>query len=164
MDEAFVRRLHFAVDFPFPNEEERLRIWQKVWPKDTPRDPALDLALLAQRFQMTGGNIRNIAVASAFLAIDDSEIVSMSHIVRATQREYQKMGKVISAAEFGLPGSEILARRDNGCPTFPQRHERQKLKRLHDCRLNNTRTAGYCYESVRFQYYAVFMWVSLAGS
>ncbi len=96
MDDAFVRRLHFTVEFPFPDAPDRLRIWQAVWPPATPLDPAIDLPLLAQRFELTGGNIRNIAVAAAFLAADaDDQIVRMRDIVRATQREYQKTGKLI---------------------------------------------------------------------
>jgi ATP-dependent 26S proteasome regulatory subunit len=102
MDEAFVRRLHFTVEFPFPNEEERRRIWEGVWPTDVPRDPGLDLEFLARRFQVAGGNIRNIALAAAFLAADDSGVVGMLHLLRAMQREYQKMGKVVSESEFGL--------------------------------------------------------------
>jgi hypothetical protein len=93
MDEAFVRRLHFTIEFPFPNEEDRLRIWEGVWPEATPRDSSLDLHFLAKRFQMTGGNIRNIALSAAFLAADDCGTVSMRHLLRATQREYQKMGE-----------------------------------------------------------------------
>jgi SpoVK/Ycf46/Vps4 family AAA+-type ATPase len=109
MDEAFVRRLHFTVEFPFPNEEDRQRIWEGVWPNDTPRDPGLDLACLARRFQVTGGNIRNIALAAAFLAADDSGVVGMQHLLRAMQREYQKMGKVVSEAEFGLSPGDVVS-------------------------------------------------------
>jgi AAA+ superfamily predicted ATPase len=108
MDEAFVRRLHFTVEFPFPSEEDRYRIWKNVWPDDTPRDPALDLQFFAGRFQMTGGNIRNIALSAAFLAADDSGMVTMQHLLRATQREYQKMGKVISEADFGLQLKDLV--------------------------------------------------------
>ncbi|NOS87742.1 MAG: ATP-binding protein [Methylococcaceae bacterium] len=102
MDEAFVRRLHITVEFPFPNEEDRRRIWEGVWPTATPRDPALDLGYLAGRFQITGGNIRNIALSAAFLAADDNGIVNMRHLLLATQREYQKMGKVVSELDYGL--------------------------------------------------------------
>lgn len=109
MDEAFVRRLHFTVEFPFPNEEDRRRIWEAVWPKAMPRDPALDLGFLAKRFQITGGNIRNIALSAAFLAADDDGMVGMRHIVRATQREYQKMGKLVSESDFGVQPKEVVA-------------------------------------------------------
>ena len=95
MDEAFVRRLHFAVEFPFPDREDRHRIWQGIWPRDTPLDAALDLELLATRYEVAGGNIKNIAVAAAFLAADDGQIVRMNHVIQATLREYQKTGKLL---------------------------------------------------------------------
>jgi AAA+ superfamily predicted ATPase len=101
MDEAFVRRMHFTVEFPFPDQAHRLHIWEKIWPAKTPRAPNLDLAFMARRFEITGGNIRNIALAAAFLAADDGQVVGMSHLVRATQREYRKMGKVVVDGEFG---------------------------------------------------------------
>jgi SpoVK/Ycf46/Vps4 family AAA+-type ATPase len=109
MDEAFVRRLHFTVEFPFPNEEDRRRIWESVWPEAAPRDPDLDLAFLARRFQMTGGNIRNIALSAAFLAADDDGVVGMRHLIRATQREYQKMGKLVSDSDFGSQTKDVVA-------------------------------------------------------
>jgi SpoVK/Ycf46/Vps4 family AAA+-type ATPase len=101
MDDAFVRRMHFAVDFPFPTEPDRRRIWEKIWPEDTPRSPQLDLDFMARRFEMAGGNIRNVALAAAFLAASDGKVVNMGHLVHATQREYQKMGKVAVEGEFG---------------------------------------------------------------
>lgn len=102
MDEAFVRRMHFTVEFPFPDVGNRQRIWEKIWPDETPRDPGLDLDFMARRFEITGGSIRNVALAAAFLAADDGRVVEMSHLLRATQREYQKMGKVVSDSEFSL--------------------------------------------------------------
>ncbi|MDM0047923.1 ATP-binding protein [Variovorax sp. J22R115] len=102
MDDAFVRRLHFTVEFPFPDDEDRHRIWKGIWPEDTPRDSELDLELLAQRFEMTGGNIKNVAVAAAFLAADEDQVVRMDHVIQATQREYQKTGKLLGDFdEFG---------------------------------------------------------------
>jgi SpoVK/Ycf46/Vps4 family AAA+-type ATPase len=100
MDEAFVRRIHASVEFPFPGVDDRLRIWQCVWPERVPRAP-LDLEFMAKRFEMTGGNIRNIALASAFLGAEDGGCVRMEHLIRATWQEYQKMGKVIMEGEFG---------------------------------------------------------------
>lgn len=95
MDDAFVRRLHFMIDLPFPDKEHRQRIWEGIWPEGTPRDRDIDLAMLAQRFEMTGGNIRNVAVAAAFLAAEEGDVVKMSHLLHATQREYQKTGKLL---------------------------------------------------------------------
>ncbi len=100
MDDAFVRRLQFTVEFPFPDKDERLKIWQKIWPSSTPLGTNFDLGSIALRFKITGGNIRNIALAAAFLAADDGGTVNMIHLLRATRREYQKMGKVIVQDEF----------------------------------------------------------------
>jgi hypothetical protein len=66
-----------------------------------PRSPDLNLHFMARRFEITGGNIRNIALAAAFLAAGDGGIVDMDHLIGATRREYQKMGKVVVDEEFG---------------------------------------------------------------
>ena len=100
MDEAFVRRLHFIVEFPFPKADERRRIWERIWPETAPRSPDLDLEFLAQRIEVAGGSIRNIALASAFLAAADNGAIQMKHLLQATQREYRKMGKVLTEDEL----------------------------------------------------------------
>ena len=100
MDDAFVRRMHFSVEFPMPSRRDRRRIWEQIWPDATPRSPNLDLDFLARRFEIAGGNIRNIALASAFLAAADGGAIEMAHLLQATRREYQKMGKVVAEGEF----------------------------------------------------------------
>ena len=100
MDEAFVRRLHFTVEFPFPSAVERRRIWEAVWPRETPLDDGLDFDLLARHFEITGGHVRNIAVAAAFLAAHDGQRVTMDHLMRATHRELHKMGKIVAEGAF----------------------------------------------------------------
>jgi SpoVK/Ycf46/Vps4 family AAA+-type ATPase len=107
MDEAFVRRLHVTIDFPVPAVADRRRIWEQIWPEATPRAAGLDLDFLASRIEVAGGSIRNIALAGAFLAAADGGVVTMAHLLHATRREYQKMGKVLTAGEFGdhLPGA-----------------------------------------------------------
>ncbi|MDB5998701.1 MAG: ATPase, family [Rhizobacter sp.] len=111
MDDAFVRRLHFTVEFPFPDERDRHRIWQGIWPADMPREDALDLELLAARYEMTGGNIKNVALAAAFLAADDEDpVVRMSHVVRAVLREYQKTGKLMGDYGERVAGDDPVRR------------------------------------------------------
>jgi hypothetical protein len=100
MDDAFVRRMHFTIEFPFPSRVDRLRIWSAIWPGELPRSDALDLEFMADRFELAGGNIRNIALAASFLAAADSRVVSMDHLIQATRREYQKLGAVVKAGEF----------------------------------------------------------------
>ncbi len=108
MDDAFVRRMHFTIEFPFPKEKDRRHIWERIWPDDMPRSPELDLDFMAGRFEVAGGSIRNIALAAAFLAADDGGVVNMVHLTRATQREYQKMGKVVMGAKFGKYAEYIV--------------------------------------------------------
>ncbi|MDT0353125.1 ATP-binding protein [Pseudonocardia charpentierae] len=101
LDEALLRRLAFSVAFPFPDEAHRRRLWEVVWP-EVPRASCVDLDLLARRFPLSGGNIRNIALAASFLAAADGKVVRMEHLMHATRREYQKLGKALGAAELAL--------------------------------------------------------------
>jgi SpoVK/Ycf46/Vps4 family AAA+-type ATPase len=100
LDDAFTRRLQHAVDFPFPEEEYRLRIWQTLFPPDVPRQPDLDFAPLAKRFKLAGGNIRNVIVGAAFLAAADGGSVTMSHLLHGTRREMQKMGRLMNEPDL----------------------------------------------------------------
>ncbi len=100
LDEAFTRRLQFAVDFPFPESEYRLRIWQTLFPADVPRDADIDFETLSRRFKLAGGNIRNIIVSAAFLAAADGGRVSMRHLAHGTRRELQKMGRLINETDL----------------------------------------------------------------
>jgi len=100
MDDAFLRRLHFTIEFPLPDDNARKDIWRKMFPKETPISDDVDFAFLS-RFKFAGGNIKNIVLAASFLAAEDSESVAMEHIVKATKREYQKIGKLFTEADFG---------------------------------------------------------------
>src|SRR2546426_11742397 len=100
MDEAFVRRMHFTIEFPFPGEVERRRIWEGIWPAGLPRRADLDLKFMARRFEVAGGNIRNIALGAAFLAAADGEAVTVGHLLQATRREDSKMGKAVATETF----------------------------------------------------------------
>jgi ATPase family associated with various cellular activities (AAA) len=99
LDRAFLRRIRFVVQFPFPDAAERLEIWRRMFPAQTPVE-GLDMAKLA-RLHVAGGNIRNIALNAAFLAADANEPVRMNHLLRATRTEYAKIEKALTEAEIG---------------------------------------------------------------
>ncbi len=103
LDEAFLRRLTFTVQFPFPDESGRERIWRGIWPKETPLATDVDALWLAERFMLSGGNIRNVALASAYLAVEENSIVTLSHVLRAIRNEFQKLGKTLTPAELEPP-------------------------------------------------------------
>jgi SpoVK/Ycf46/Vps4 family AAA+-type ATPase len=109
LDDAFLRRLAFTIHFPFPDEWDRHRIWQGIWPAQIPLADDLDLAGLARDFKLTGGNIKNVALAAAFYAAADGGRVRTEHLEHAIAREYQKMGKVLTPDE--LQGSRAPTRR-----------------------------------------------------
>ncbi len=100
LDEAFVRRLDFVLEFPLPEEAERLAIWRLALPPEAPLAPDVDLPFLARKFRLAGGHIRNIALGAAFLAASANEPIGMRHLIRATRREYQKLGKLVGEGDF----------------------------------------------------------------
>src|SRR5262249_17794204 len=71
IDDAFIRRLDFVIDFPFPEAEDRRRIWALVLPAEAPRADDIDLDFLAEKFKLSGGAIRNCSLSAAFQAADD---------------------------------------------------------------------------------------------
>ncbi len=97
IDEAFLRRLRFIVDFRFPNLAERRAIWTRIFPDAQPREQ-LDYDKLAQ-LNLAGGSIRNIALGAAFLAADRGCALSMAEILQAAQLEYDKVGRSMTDAE-----------------------------------------------------------------
>jgi len=99
IDTAFLRRIRFIVHFPFPDAEQRGKIWERIFPASTPTD-GLDAGKLS-RLNIAGGNIRNIALNAAFLAADAGEEVCMKHLLRAARSEYAKMEKPLTEAEIG---------------------------------------------------------------
>ena len=98
LDTAFLRRLRFIVQFPFPDAAQRGEIWRRIFPADTPVE-GLDINKLA-RLNSTGGTIRNIALNAAFLAAEADEPVRMLHVLRAARGEYAKLEKMPTEAEI----------------------------------------------------------------
>jgi SpoVK/Ycf46/Vps4 family AAA+-type ATPase len=102
LDQAFMRRLRFVVNFPFPSVAERKGIWQKVFP---PQAPVKDLdADRLARLNLTGGNIACVALNAAFNAAQAGVPVTMPLILEAARTELRKLGRVINELEFRAPG------------------------------------------------------------
>ena len=97
LDGAFLRRLRFIVEFPFPDPTQRAEIWRRVFPPEMPTD-GLDVERLS-RVNLAGGSIRNVAVNAAFLAAAEGEPVRMRHLLAAVRGEYAKNGKPLPESE-----------------------------------------------------------------
>jgi Winged helix domain, variant/ATPase family associated with various cellular activities (AAA) len=99
LDQAFLRRLRFLVDFPFPPAADRVRIWRGAFP------PEADIAKLDYEFlgrlEIAGGNISNIALNAAFLAAGEGVAIEMRHVLMAARREYAKIDKLVLEGDFG---------------------------------------------------------------
>jgi hypothetical protein len=98
LDQAFMRRLRFVVDFPFPTVEERKGMWQKAFPAKVPVS-GIDLDALAG-LNLTGGNIQSIALNAAFLAAHAGGPVTQSIILDAARTELRKLGRVVNELQF----------------------------------------------------------------
>ena len=99
LDQAFLRRLRFLVDFPFPTVADRVRIWRGAFPGKASLG-ALDFDCLG-RMEIAGGNICNIALNAAFLAAGAGVSINMEHVLTAARREYAKIDKMVLESEFG---------------------------------------------------------------
>ncbi|MFC7310398.1 ATP-binding protein [Streptomyces monticola] len=97
LDTAFMRRIRFVVDFPFPAEHERAEIWRRVLPPQTPTK-GIDPELLAQ-LTVAGGSIRNIALSGAFLAAEEGDRLQMRHMLAAARTEYLKLERSLTPTE-----------------------------------------------------------------
>ena len=108
LDEAFMRRLRFAIEFPLPDVKERLRIWQNVIPPDVDAS-SLDLPFLAEHFALAGGHIRSIVFHACLQSggLDMPRRLAMPDVLHALCREYDKLNRVVSAEQFG-PYAQIL--------------------------------------------------------
>jgi ATP-dependent 26S proteasome regulatory subunit len=95
IDEAFRRRLSFRINFPLPEPAEREKLWRALLPKEAAVDPDIDFLSLADRFEMSGGYIKNAVLRAAFLAADENKSITMHHLLRAGVLEYAAMGKVM---------------------------------------------------------------------
>jgi hypothetical protein len=97
IDEAFLRRLRFSIAFPFPDVAQRVEIWRRIFPHAA-EVRGIDADKLA-KLRLAGGNIRNIALNAAFLAVNAQEPVQMSHVRAAAEAEYAKLERRLTQAE-----------------------------------------------------------------
>ncbi|MFG3134632.1 ATP-binding protein [Streptomyces sp. NPDC048211] len=101
LDEAFTRRLDVVADFPVPDAEQRLALWERCLGTEIPRAPDLDLRTCADRFELTGGSIRACAVTAAYQAAESGRPLETQQLVSAVLAEYRKLGRLVLDSDFG---------------------------------------------------------------
>jgi hypothetical protein len=107
IDNAFLRRLRFAVEFPRPDARAREAIWRQCLPASAPLAPDVDLAALARRIELTGGHIRQVTLRAAYLAAGVGSPITMQHLIAAARAELMKIG--MPAAAGALPMQPVNA-------------------------------------------------------
>ncbi len=109
LDEAFLRRLRFVIDFPLPGEEERRRIWRQIIPPGV-EAPEIDFDFLAQKFPLAGGHIRSIAFHACLQSArgDAPRRLTMRALLLAVTSEYDKINRSLSLEQFD-PYKELVA-------------------------------------------------------
>lgn len=100
IDKAFFRRIGYVVHFPFPDQKSRKKIWLNMFPQSVPLDNSIDFDYLSEKFELSGGSIKNIAVNSAFMAAKSGTTLQMAHILKALKYELKKQGKVLIDEDF----------------------------------------------------------------
>jgi SpoVK/Ycf46/Vps4 family AAA+-type ATPase len=101
IDTAFARRMQFVIEFPLPAAAEREALWRRMLAAPAPVAPELDFDFLANRFELAGGDIRNVVLDAAFLAARSAQgAIEMRHVMQALARELVKQGRSPSAVDF----------------------------------------------------------------
>ena len=95
IDAAFMRRITYVVHFPFPQAPERKEIYLRTLPKGAPVDPDVDWEFIAEQFQLSGGHIKNIVLAAAFMAAAQDVPIQMRHLLTAAVNELRKNEMVV---------------------------------------------------------------------
>ncbi|WP_350307138.1 ATP-binding protein [Photorhabdus viridis] len=96
LDSAFNRRFTFITRFTYPDETLRKKMWQVIWPEKLKLSDEIDFEHLTKHADLTGANIRNIALLSSILAANDnSEQIENKHIERAVILELNKTGRLV---------------------------------------------------------------------
>ena len=101
IDEAFMRRIHVRIEMSLPAPEERLRLWKQSFPASAPLADDIDFDLLAAKFEIAGGSIRNVATTAAFIAAAGDTDITMQTVVTGLAREYRKLGRLFTATDLG---------------------------------------------------------------
>ncbi len=104
IDEAFLRRIKFRIQFPKPDVQERLRLWRRMIPPQAPVEPGLRLEVLAEVYELTGAEIRNAVLRAAFMAAEASKPLSLALLDQAARTECEQLGRVVTRTAIKRTG------------------------------------------------------------
>nr|WP_285222276.1 MULTISPECIES: ATP-binding protein [unclassified Lysobacter] len=95
VDEAFARRFEHLVHFPMPRQSERLLIWKKGLPPIAALESGIDLAQIANRYELSGGMIMNVIRYVSLQAISrDERVLRLQDFLDGIRRENTKENRL----------------------------------------------------------------------
>ncbi|WP_052063671.1 ATP-binding protein [Nitrincola sp. A-D6] len=100
LEPAMLRRFDLVLEFTLPDTATRRRLWSRIETSSVPLASDVDLDLLAGRFELAGGHIRQAILSAAHEAVDEGQVTQM-HLLRAVAREYVKLGRPLRKEDFG---------------------------------------------------------------
>lgn len=100
-DDAFIRRITYSVHMEQPDKDTRFALWKTILPATAEMQGDIDFRFLADKFELSGSNIKAILFNAAYMAGAENKAIGMEHIVRAMEYEYNKLGKLVNKSEFG---------------------------------------------------------------
>ena len=86
--------------FPFPEPPQRKEIYLRTLPAGAPVDEDVDWEFIAEKFELSGGHIKNIVLGAAFMAAGEGTAISMRHVLRAAVNEMRKNEIVVVREEL----------------------------------------------------------------
>lgn len=95
IDEAFLRRIRFRVDFPVPENDERAQLWRRMIPARAPTTDNIDFDALGEVFTLSGGHIRNAVLRASFLAATNGGPIDQENLFDAAVAEAREMGQLV---------------------------------------------------------------------
>jgi hypothetical protein len=97
IDRAFMRRIQFKVEFPFPDADARAKIWEGSFPPELPLSEDVDCMELGRRYEISGGHIRSAVLRAAYYAAGNGQPVTMAALCEAGRIECETLGMLVSS-------------------------------------------------------------------
>lgn len=107
LEPALLRRFDLVLEFDMPDADARRAIWGKLEQASAPLARDVDLTLIAERFELAGGHIRQAILLAAHQAAQGGTPIGQEHLLRAVAREMTKLGKPLRREAFGEAFAQV---------------------------------------------------------
>ncbi|WP_165445201.1 AAA family ATPase [Bacilliculturomica massiliensis] len=106
IDDAFKRRIKFMVNFVFPEEAVRYKLWTTIIPEQVKYEEEIDFEFFAKTFELSGSNIKEVLTNAAYIAASKHRGLANRDVVEAVRLNFAKYGRLLTQEDFGYLGYE----------------------------------------------------------